>query len=129
MKYTSRDSYKGVSFAGCIPEIRSTETPIKQIVYDPDKTFSLTAAIINTLAELENLPPQEIGPPFLYDSIDITIVEKELFTSKSTESPRGTVRSLSFRHLGYYIVLTETGLISFYELPHKDFQEISSTEK
>ena len=128
MGCTNQDTPKKYSFDSCVAEIKSRETPVKQVFYDPDEAFSLTATIIYGLAELENTSPENVGPPFLYDSVDITAVEEELFTPESTELPRGTIQSLSFCHLGYFVTLTEIGVISFYDISQNTSEEVKNTD-
>jgi hypothetical protein len=94
---------------------RQDRRVVAQTPYDPGSDRSLTAALVAAVAEAEDIAPTEVGPPALYESVDVAAIEDALFRvddvgTDDTESGR-----VEFEYEGYAVAVTGSGWIQVAE--------------
>ncbi|WP_256393882.1 HalOD1 output domain-containing protein [Natronoarchaeum rubrum] len=88
---------------------------VAQRLYEPDRDGDLTTAIVFALAEAEDVSPNEMKTPPLYDSVDVAGIEQTFFGLDTDEGARQGTGTVEFRYTEYLVKVRSDGWIQIYE--------------
>ncbi|HZD43308.1 MAG TPA: HalOD1 output domain-containing protein [Methanomicrobiales archaeon] len=87
---------------------------VRRAHYNRDGRHDLTTAIIFAVAAAEDVAPDELKEPVLYECVDVDAIEGSFFGRNVLERNPDDVGTVAFRFGEYRIDVTSTGWISIY---------------
>ncbi|MDG5821185.1 HalOD1 output domain-containing protein [Natronococcus sp. A-GB7] len=88
---------------------------VTQRHYDPARDGELTTAIVFAVAEAEDVSPNEVTSPPLYESVDVAAIENAFFGSNPEDGPRRGTGVVEFRYADYLVKVRSDSWIQICE--------------
>lgn len=88
---------------------------VAQTYYEPAGDRELTTAIVTAIADAEGVDPMKLGPPLLYDVVDVPAIEQSFFGSRTGNRTRNATGATQFRYGRYLVKVRSDGWIEVFE--------------